>query len=67
MKTSWPCRYGLRRGRRTAPNSVDATQLKMGIRVEQEHTTSKRMACRIALDHLAEDKKYYSKLKKARL
>lgn len=63
----WPCAHGLRRGKKLSPGDVDAKQLKIGIKVEQEHTTSKRMACRIALDHLAEHKRYYSKLKKARL
>jgi hypothetical protein len=63
----WPCHKGLRRGKKTTPGDVDAQQLRMGIRTEKEHTTSPRMACRIALDHLAEHPKYYSKLKKARL
>ena len=63
----WPCRSGLRRGKKVSPAKVDPKQLRMGIRVEKEHTTSSRMACRIALDHLAEHAKYYSKLKKARL
>lgn len=63
----WPCKTGLRRGRKTTPAAVDARELRAGIRVEKEHTTSSRMACRIALDHLAEHAKYYSKLKKARL
>jgi len=38
------------------------TQLKMGIKVEKEHTDSHRQAARIAMDHLVEDPKYYSKL-----
>ena len=63
----WPCRKGLRRGRKLTPADVDPVQLKLGIKTEKEHTTSPRMACRIALDHLAEHKRYYSRLKKARL
>lgn len=39
-------------------------QMKMGIGVEQEHTTSKTIARKIALDHLREDPRYYSKLLK---
>jgi hypothetical protein len=40
------------------------SQLNMGIKVEMEHTKNKKMATEIAMDHLWEDPKYYSKLKK---
>lgn len=40
------------------------TQLKMGIKVEMEHTDNKSLAKKIAMDHLYEDPKYYTKLKK---
>ena len=40
------------------------TQLRVGTNVEMEHTTSKRLAERISIDHLVEDKDYYKKLKK---
>jgi len=43
---------------------VDQKQLEMGIKVELEHTGDKDMAQEIALDHLAEDPKYYTNLKK---
>lgn len=39
-------------------------QLKMGIKTEQEHTSNIEVAKEIALDHLKEDPKYYSKLHK---
>jgi len=39
-------------------------QLKMGIEVEKEHTDDAKKAKEIAMDHLWEDPKYYSKLKK---
>lgn len=39
-------------------------QLKMGINVEKEHTNNKKIAKEIALDHIFEDPKYYTKLKK---
>jgi phosphopantetheine adenylyltransferase len=39
-------------------------QLKMGVKVEKEHTTSKEMARKIALQHLAEIPDYYTRLKK---
>jgi hypothetical protein len=42
-------------------------QLKKGIKVEKEHTSSIKAAARIALDHLYEDPKYYSKLSKLNL
>lgn len=51
-----------------ASHNVDLEELKkellMGIEVEKEHTSSEKMASRIATDHLTEDPKYYSKLKK---
>jgi hypothetical protein len=39
-------------------------QLEKGIKVETEHTTDPQNAKEIAMDHLWEDPKYYSKLKK---
>lgn len=46
--------------------SVDhiMSQLEMGIKVEQEHTSNKKAAEEIALDHLGEDPYYYDKLAK---
>ena len=45
---------------------VDPDELKLGIEIEKEHTTSEEMAKRIALDHLAETggakSKYYTYL-----
>lgn len=40
------------------------SELKKGIKVEQEHTSNIKTATRIALDHLFEDPKYYTKLAK---
>jgi hypothetical protein len=40
-------------------------QLNKGIRVEQEHTTDKKVAKEIALDHLKEFPDYYDRLAKA--
>ncbi len=56
-----------RRGKKFKEKDVDAKQLAMGIKVEMEHTKDKRISKRIALDHLAEDPLYYTKLKKAGL
>jgi hypothetical protein len=42
----------------------DRTQLKIGQRVEMEHTKSKRVALRIAKQHLDEYPKYYTALVK---
>ena len=39
-------------------------QLKLGIKVELEHTTDKKVAEEIALDHLSELPDYYTKLQK---
>lgn len=38
-------------------------ELEKGIQVEMEHTTSRSIAKEIAMDHLWEDLKYYTKLK----
>lgn len=46
---------------------VDPKELKKGIAVEKEHTTDIKTATRIALNHLGEDPKYYTKLAKAKL
>ncbi len=48
-------------------HNVDISQLKSGLKVEKEHTTDFNVAAKIALDHLAEDPKYYTKLTKAGL
>ena len=42
----------------------DEDELKMGIDTELEHTENKEVATIIAKQHLGEDPKYYSKLKK---
>jgi hypothetical protein len=46
--------------------SVDmlVAEFKKGIAVEMEHTTDREIAKEIALDHLFEDPKYYTKLSK---
>jgi len=41
---------------------VDPKELKLGIKIEMEHTSSKGVAREIALDHLHEDSKYYTHL-----
>lgn len=46
---------------------LDLDQIKKGVEVEMEHTNDRRMALKIALDHLKEDPKYYDKLMAARL
>jgi hypothetical protein len=43
------------------------TQFKLGMKTEMEHTDNKKQAKEIAMDHLAENPKYYTKLKKAKL
>lgn len=37
-------------------------QLRVGTEIELEHTPNRRVARRIALDHLREDPTYYTKL-----
>lgn len=58
-------RGGRSRGR--SPLDFDLRQLAAGIKIEREHTTSNRIACEIAMDHLVEDGRYYTKLKRAKL
>ena len=41
---------------------VDPTELRIGIQIETEHTTDLEIAKKIALDHLAEHKDYYTAL-----
>jgi hypothetical protein len=48
------------------PSKVEK-QLSRGIKVEKEHTTSRKTAREIALDHLGEEPDYYEKLLKAHL
>jgi hypothetical protein len=48
-------------------SDVDQNELKMGIEVEKEHTADLEICKDIAIDHLKEDPKYYTKLNKAKL
>lgn len=50
-----------------SPLEFDPRQLTTGIKVEREHTTSARVACEIAMDHLVEDAGYYIKLRRIHL
>jgi len=45
------------------PSDFDSKKLKEGIKVELEHTSDKKIAQEIAMDHLMEDPDYYKKLK----
>jgi len=56
---------GKSKGRR--PSDFDPSQLTVGTEVEMEHTTNRRVAQRIAMDHLTEDRSYYKKLAKIHL
>jgi len=49
-------------GDSTPPDQVDPTQLSTGIQIEMEHTNDPEIAKEIAMDHLTEEPKYYSKL-----
>ena len=46
------------------PDEVDQKELAMGIEVEYEHTSDRKVATRIALAHLKEIPDYYTRLKK---
>ena len=45
----------------------DPHQLRLGVKTELEHTKDENIAKEIAMDHLAEDPEYYTKLLKAGL
>lgn len=50
------------KGDKLSKEDVCPKQLSIGKKVEKEHSASSKKAKEIALDHLAEDPKYYSKL-----
>lgn len=50
-----------------ARTNFDFDQVRAGIKVEREHTDDPHVALKIALDHLREDPRYYTKLKKLKL
>lgn len=56
--------YGRAKREGVTAADVDPEQLRMGTRHELEHTRDRRVARQIALDHLAEDPRYYTHLKK---
>lgn len=53
------------KGDKLNPKDIDQNELKMGIKHEMEHTKSASIAQEIALDHLAENPRYYSDLNQA--
>lgn len=53
---------GLAKRKGIGVEDVDPHELELGIREELEHTSDIEMATQIALDHLAEDPEYYTKL-----
>lgn len=54
-------------GDKLSPGDVDSYELKLGVENEMEHTYDWEKAQEIALDHLAEDPHYYTKLQKTGL
>jgi len=55
------------KGDRKKDSDFNPKQVKMGHKVEMEHTSSPKIAAEITRDHLTENPKYYSKLKQAGL
>jgi len=64
IKVSDITKQGLSVKKHIEEKDVDPKELKMGIEVEMEHTDNPELAKKIALDHLAEHKYYYTWLKK---
>lgn len=54
---------GLSSDKNFTEEDADPEELKMGIKIELEHTTDKDLAKEIALDHLAEIPDYYTRLR----
>jgi hypothetical protein len=48
------------KGDKLTEKSVDKRQLEIGKIVEKEHSPIEKIVTEIALDHLAENKKYYT-------
>lgn len=46
------------------PSQFDQQELQKGVKVEMEHVDDEQLAQEIAMDHLTEDPKYYTKLMK---
>lgn len=44
------------------PHDIDTAELALGVQIESEHTDNPDIATKIAVDHLTEDPKYYTKL-----
>lgn len=51
------------KGDNVDPDKFDPDEIIMGLKVELEHTDKFSIALEIALDHLSEDPKYYTKHK----
>ena len=64
MMIEWEDKIPGGKADKSKPSDFDPEQLRMGIEVEMEHTKNRKLAKEIAMDHLREDPKYYSKLKK---
>lgn len=58
---------GLSAKRHITAADVDQHELAIGVKVEHEHTGNDKIARQIALDHLAEDAHYYTKLRGMRI
>lgn len=56
---------GLSKGK--SASDFDPEELALGTETELEHTSDRKVASRIAMDHLTEDPHYYTKLRRAGL
>lgn len=56
--------FGTAKKKGITEKDVDPKELKMGMKVEMEHTDDKQIAKKIALDHLSEMDDYYTRLAK---
>jgi hypothetical protein len=63
LDKAWKDKISGGKADKKSPKDFDKKALAEGTRHEMEHTKDKKIAMEIAMDHLAEDSKYYEKLK----
>lgn len=63
LKSKWKDKLKGGKADKKSPKDFNKKALLEGMRHELEHTSSKKLAMEIAMDHLTEDPNYYKKLK----
>lgn len=63
MKKAWKDKLKGGKADKKKPSDFDSKKLSEGKAVEREHVSDPKLQTEIAMDHLAEDRNYYKKLK----